>query len=382
MIGMRKKHILFGVGLILIFAVSLIMFNESRSLEAWRIACITPLTGDGASYGAATKRGIDLAVEKVNSDGGINGKRLVVIYEDDQMNASIATSAIQKLITVDKVPAIIGAFGSSVTLAIAPIAEKNKVVLFSASSSADAIKDAGDYVFRNVPPNSRQGQTAAEFVLARLKAKTASILHMNNDYGVSLRDSFKKSFMAGNGRILSVESYNPGSIDFRAQLTKIRNQRPDVIFYPGHYQESGLILKQAKELGLATTFVGGDGSYAPELVRIAGEAAEGSYYTLMAMGYGAVDMEIGTFEDAFRRKYAQEPDVYSAYAYDALATIAEAIRRGGYVSDGIKSALYEMNDFKGVTGIARFDRFGEVDKPYGIYEVKDGKFVVVLLRKD
>src|SRR5437660_4919013 len=142
-----NKWLCLGLLLIIISACH----NNSQAL---RVGCITPLTGEGADYGAATKRGLDLATEKINDVGGVNGKHIEIIYEDDQMKGETATSAIQKLITVDKVPVIIGAFGSSVTLAIAPIAERNKVVLFSASSTADAIKDSGDYVFRNVPPNN------------------------------------------------------------------------------------------------------------------------------------------------------------------------------------------------------------------------------------
>lgn len=353
--------------------------QQSASIQ---IGCITPLTGDGATYGAATKRGLDLAAEKINASGGINGRQVTIVYEDDQMKPAVGTSAIQKLISVDKVPVIIGAFGSSITLAIAPIAERNHVVLFSASSTADAIKDAGDYIFRNVPPNHAQGKTAAELCLAHLKAKSACVFHMNNDYGVSLTAAFQETFEKGGGKILSVESYNPGATDFRAQLTKIRELQPDVIFYPGHYQESGLVLKQARELGVKAVFVGGDGSYSPELMQIAGSAAEGSYYTLMAMGYGVADQEIKDFVSAFKVKYSGEPDVYSAYAYDAFLTIAEAIRNGGTKSDGVKNALYGLNGFKGVTGITQFDANGEVDKPYGIYEVKNGKFEVLPWKKE
>jgi len=371
---MPKKAWIGIVAVVLaLIATGLWLTKPSGNIQ---IGCITPLTGDGATYGAATKRGVDLAVEKVNAAGGINGKHIEVIYEDDQMKPATGTSAIEKLTAVNKVPVIIGAFGSSITLAIAPIAEKKRVVLFTASSTADAIRDAGDYVFRNVPPNGAQGKTAAEFALAHLKAKTACVLHMNNDYGVSLTASFKKQFEAGGGKLLSVESYNPGTTDFRAQLTKIGDEHPDLIFYPGHYQESGLILKQAKELGITAIFLGGDGSYSPELVTIAGGAAEGSYYTLMSMGYGVADQEIQAFVAAFKAKYGEEPDVYAAYAYDALMVIAEAIRKGGYTSDGIKTALYAMKDFKGVTGITQFDSNGEVDKPYGIYEVTAGKFVI------
>ena len=339
----------------------------------YKIGCVTPLTGEGATYGAATKRGIDLAVEEINNAGGINGIKIKVIYEDDKMNPKDAVNALNKLIRVNKVPVIIGGFTSRVTLALAPIAEQNKVILFSSSSTADEIKFAGDYIFRNVPPNKSQGNCAALFVINFLKKKKAAILYKNDDYGKSLADAFKESFLNVGGQIVIEESYDPGKKDFRDLLTKIKSLNPPIIFYPGNYQESGIILKQAREMGIKSTFVGGDGSYSPELINIAGVAAEGSYYTLMAMGFGIADQEIENFTKNFKEKYGEEPDVYAAYAYDAMKTLAEAIRIGGYSADGVKKALYSTT-FKGVTGITKFDNYGEVDKPYYIYEVKNGKF--------
>jgi branched-chain amino acid transport system substrate-binding protein len=373
--GMLMKRVIIAIACAAVLILIYLGYANRHPGGVLRIGCITPLTGDGATYGAATQRGAGLAIDEVNSAGGIDGKRLELICEDDQMSPRIGADAIQKLISADKVPVILGAFGSSVTLAIAPIAERAKVVLFSASSTADAIKDAGDYIFRNVPPNKGQGDTAAAFVRTQLKATKATILEMNNDYGVSLGTAFKSAFEKAGGTVLSVESYNPGTTDFRAQLTKIRAQTPEVVFFPGHYQESGLILKQARELGITSTFVGGDGSYSPELIKIAGPAAEGSYYTLMAMAFGTADQKIEKFVSAYKTKYGSDPDVYSAYAYDGVLNIAEAIRTGGYTADGIKNALYQIT-FDGVTGVTKFDKFGEVDKPYGIYEVKNGDFVL------
>ncbi len=371
---MKKPWIGIGIVVVVALAIVLIVTQTKKEPGEIKIGVITPLSGEGATYGEATKRGIDLAVEELNQKGGINGKRIVMIYEDDRIDPEEGTKAIQKLINSDKVPVIVGAFGSSVSLAVAPIAEKNKVVLLSASSTADALKDAGDYFFRNVPPNSKQGKSAAEFAIDKLKARTAAILYMNNDYGISLTKAFENFFNQKGGSILIVENYDPGDRDFRSQLSKVKAKQPDIVFFPGHYQESGLILKQARELGIKSIFIGGDGSYSPELIKIGGDAAEGSYYTLMAMGYGIADEEIEKFTTAFKSKYGMEPDVYSAYAYDALKIIAQAVQNGGYNSEGIKNALYQTKNFKGVTGITSFDSFGEVDKPFHIYEVRNGNF--------
>jgi len=164
------------------------------------------------------------------------------------------------------------------------------------------------------------------------------------------------------------------TLEIRIFALSYQNEKPDVIFYPGLYQESGLILKQARELKLKAVFIGGDGSIAPELIQIAGKAAEGSFYTNMAIGYGVTDTEINKFLAAFKTEYGEEPSVYSSYAYDAANLLADAIKRDGYSAEGIKAALYHTKDFRGVTGITNFDSYGEVDKPFYIYEVKGGKF--------
>lgn len=373
---MNRKTTLIGAFLVIVAAaVAYFLWYPGRSsAESLLVGCITPLTGDGATYGTATRRGLDLALEQVNSEGGINGKQLRVQCEDDQLDPRIGTNAIRKLVSVDHVPVIVGAFGSSVTLAVAPIAERDRVVLFSASSTADAIKDAGDYVFRNVPTNRGQGDTAARFARSYLQAESGAILEMNNDYGTSLARAFKAEFQRLGGRVLTEESYNEGATDFRAQLTKIRDSGAKFVFFPGHYEESAIILKQAKELGVKATFLGGDGSYSPELIQIAGQAAEGSYYTLMAMDDPSTNAKARQFNEAYRAKYGSEPDVYSAYAYDALLTLTAAIRDGGYTSDGIKGALYKIQ-FAGATGRTTFDSKGEVNKPFGVYVVKNGAFV-------
>ena len=348
--------------------------GNQGSSATFKIGCLTPLTGDGATYGAATKRGIDMAVAETNESGDL---KVEVLYEDDQMTPSVAINGLRKLISFNKVPVVIGAFGSSVTLAVAPIAETEKTVLFSASSTADAIADAGDYIFRNVPPNKAQGATAARFALDKLNAKSAAILAMNNDYGKSLSDSFRTVYTKGNGSITVEETYNAGDKDFRAQLQKIKDTSPSLVFFPGHYAESAPILRQAKEMGITITFIGGDGSYSPELLNAAGSAAEGSYYTLMAVDFTTDPGK--SFADRFKRKYGQEADVYAAYAYDAATLIFKLLAEGNRDATALKNALYHTHDYKGITGGTSFDKNGEVFKSFAVHIVRNGKFEPVSL---
>lgn len=358
--------------LLLIAGIAAVWFwrdSQDHAQATVKIGCLTPLTGDGATYGAATKRGIDMAVAETNGGGSI---KVEVLYEDDQMTPSTAIAGLRKLISFHKVPVVIGAFGSSVTLAVAPVAETEKTVLFSASSTADAIADAGDYIFRNVPPNKAQGTTAAQFALGKLNARSAAILAMNNEYGKSLSDSFRAVYTKGGGTIVAEDIYNAGEKDFRAQLQKLKDKAPSIVFFPGHYAESAPILRQAKELGITSIFVGGDGSYSPELLIAAGAAAEGSYYTLMAVDFSTDPAK--SFSERFKQRYGQEADVYAAYAYDAATMTFKLLAEGNRDALAIKNALYRTQGYQGITGETSFDNKGEVFKPFALHIVRNGKF--------
>lgn len=377
---MRRTKLIFIIAAAVIIIIIVFWLKTFRGArvkeESYKIGVLTPLTGPWATYGASTKKGVDFAIEEINSMGGINGVKITVIYEDTKGEPKEALNGFNKLVNIDKVSVIIGAFRSAETMAVAPQAEKKKVILFSASSTADEIKYAGDFIFRNVPSNSGQGKSAANFVINYLGKKSSVILYQNDDYGQSLADAFEKEFKLLGGEIIYKEAFEGGRSDFRSTLIKIKSKRHEVIYFPGNYPECARILKQAKELNLNSIFIGGDGAYSPDLITIAGEAAEGTYYTLMSLGYGISDRQIDQFKNSFLQKYREEPDVYAAYAYDAAKIIAEAIKSGGISSEKIKNELYKMH-FIGVTGITKFDAYGEVNKPYYIYEVKNKKFKLV-----
>lgn len=375
---MKNKKLWYVIGsafIIIAIIIVTVQIHKRPTNQAriFKIGVITPLTDKYATYGIATKRGVDLALEEINDNGGIRGVKVEVVYEDSKGIPKEARNVLEKLVNIHHVPAILGAFRSAETMAIAPEAERRKVILFSASSTADSIKYAGDFVFRNVPPNWVQGKTSAHFIIEFLNKSRAAVLYQNDDYGKSLADGFIEEFQSFQKKIVAIETFEGGQIDFRQALVKIKAKNPEVVFFPGNYQENARILKQAREMKWDVVFVGGDGAYSPDLITIAGNASNGSYYTLMAMGYGVSDEEINRFIQTFMKKYGEEPDVYAAYAYDALQIIAQAISVGGYSAEGIKNALYSL-EFKGVTGITKFDEYGEVNKSYYIYEVKEGQF--------
>lgn len=343
--------------------------------EEIKIGSVLPLTGDAAKYGASAKKAIDLAVQEINLAGGIKGSKIIVIYEDDQASPDKGVSAFQKLITVDKVPVVIGAMPSSVTLAMAPIAEKNKVVLFSPASSNPKVTEAGDYIFRNDVSDVFEGVKMAEEVWERLGLKKVAVLYINNDYGAGIKDVFIRRFEELGGKIVDVETFEQGATDFRTQLTKIKQSNPEASYIVG-YKEQIQILKQYKELAIKAQILATIMLEDPEIIQKVGDAAEGAIYTYRAYDPQSGQKEVTEFVENFKTKYGIEPDNWAAQCYDALKIVVLAIKRGGYTSEGIKNSLYRIRDFPGVSGLTTFDENGDVIKPIILKTVKDGKFVI------
>ena len=360
-----KKFLVLFLGFVLFFSgcdkkdKDNIVNNNTVEKSMIKIGVITPLTGDGATYGEATKRGIELALG--------DRKDIQLIYEDSKLNQKDSVTAIKKLIFKDKVDAIFGPFASSNVLAVAPIAEKNKILLMTASATADAIKDSGKYIFRNVPANNVQGITAANFIAKKLKKTKVYVYNMYNDYGISLKDSFISESSKVGLEIVGKDSFQPNTKDFKNSLLKIRSTNAEIVFFPGHYKECGLILKQARELGIDSIFVGTDGAYSPSLIDIAKESAEGSYYTLMAVDKTKESYQ--NFENLYTNKYNIVPDTYATYAYDAFNILLEL----DYTQNLIRSIQHKS--FNTVaSGEIKFDNNGEIEATYKIIKVNNQNF--------
>ena len=359
-----------------LFALSVLAFagcnsgdqkNEAHQ-ERTKIGVIAPLTGEGATYGASMKRGFDLAFD--------NETAYNILYQDSKFDSKLAVSILEKYINVDKVKVIYGEAASGVSLAMVPITDKNKVIQFSSISSSDALQKSSDYFFRNVPRNDMQGKTAAEFVFNTLKFSDVAIFKDNDDYGLNLSKSFGEIFNSLGGKIVLDEAYNSGDKDFKSQLSKIKSSGVKAVFIPGNYAESAIILKQATELGMDVSFIGGDGSYSPKLVEGAGAGAEGFFCTIM--GVDTSNTFYNAFKIKFVAKYKQQPDVYDAYAYEAGIILKTAIRNSGNDAELIKKYLYD-NTFTSLTGDLKFDSDGEVLRNYNIVKVEKGSFVNVKL---
>src|SRR5690242_2352710 len=266
------------------------------------------LTGSTATFGISTKNGVDLAIEKTNKAGGVLGKPVRVIVEDDQTKPEEAQTVVTKLINKDRVLAVLGEVASSRSLAAAPVAQQAGVPMISPSSTNPRVTEVGDYIFRVCFIDPFQGLVMAKFAANTLKIKNAAILRdFKNDYSVGLADVFATNFKMMGGNIVADESYSEGDTDFSAQLTSIKAKNPEAIFVPGYYTEAGLIARQAKKLGITAPLMGGDGWDSPKLIEIGGEALNGSYFS---NHYSQDDPSpiIQKFVSDYKTRYNQVPD--------------------------------------------------------------------------
>jgi branched-chain amino acid transport system substrate-binding protein len=322
---------------------------------AIQLGAVFPLTGDIASYGIAAKRGIDLAVDEINSRGGVNGRKIQVIYEDDQGQATKAVAAIQKLVSVNKVPVVMGSAASSVTLAMCPIANREKVILISPiSSSSDLTKQGGPFFFRVCPSDVVQAKMMAEWFKEDGRS-TAGIIFVNNSWGQGLKSEFVADFEASGGKVTDVEACKEGDQDLRAQLSKIKNANPDAIYAITYGREGGALLRQAKELAVDKPIYGADVWGSPELVDTAKEAASGVKIIVPTKFQG---MKYQDFASAFQKKYSEAPDTYASYSYDMVMILTSALSKAES-GDALREALLSTS-YNGVTGTTNFDQNGDV----------------------
>jgi branched-chain amino acid transport system substrate-binding protein len=341
-----------------------------------KIGAIVPLTGDNAVYGIALKKGMDLGLEEINSYGGINGKKLTLIFEDDQAEPQKGVNAFIKLTKVDKVPMVIGAMFSAVTLAIAPIAEQQKTVLLSPTSSAVDITNAGDYIFRIYPSDSFDGVFLADFAVNNLKAKTTSILYIQVTSVSAIVKVFKERFQENGGKILDEEVYAEGATDFRTQLVKIKKSDPDIIFLPGYLREMAIQLTQAKELGIKKPILTISTFYDSRIFDLAKDATEGVIFSTPFFDPESQTPVVKQFVDSFTKKYGEKPNIWAGYGYDAVKISALALQKGGTQSNQIKEELYKIKDFPGVTGTTTFDKNGDVIKELRVLKATKREFIL------
>jgi len=339
------------------------------------------MTGSEATFGQSTDKGVRLAVDAKNAAGGIKGKKIRLITLDNQGKPEEAAAVVKKLITQDKVLAILGEVASTRSLAAAPIAQQYKIPMVSPSSTNPEVTKKGDYIFRVCFIDPFQGSVMARFTHGNLKLNKVAVLKdLKSDYSLGLAEFFVNKFRELGGKIVAEQTFQSGDSDFKAQLTQIRSSAPDAIFIPAYYTEVGLIARQARQLGIKAVLLGGDGWDSPKLFEIGQAAIEGGYFS---NHYATESTNPATMEfiKNFKAKFNETPDGLSAAGYDAAMVLINAMERSAELtSTAIRDELAKTAGFEGATGKITINKDRNADKDAFIVKVegKTMKFVTLL----
>ena len=340
-----------------------------------RIGEYGSMTGSEATFGQSTHNGIMLAVEEQNGAGGVKGKKIELVGPYDTAGkTSEAGNAVTRLITSDRVIAVLGEVASSLSLAGGRVAQQNGVPMITPSSTNAQVTQIGDMIFRVCFIDPYQGYVAAKFLAENLKQKKVAILYdQGQAYSVGLKDDFKKAFTELGGSITTEQAYTGGDQDFSAQLTTIGQTKPESIFVPGYYTDAGNIALQARKKGITVPLVGGDGWDSSKLTEIGGKAIEGSYYT-NHYSHEEQRPEVQAFVKKYQAKFGGVPDGLAALGYDAAKLLFDAMgRASAWDGKSLAGAIAATKDFKGVTGNISIDPERNAIKSAVVLQIKEGK---------
>jgi branched-chain amino acid transport system substrate-binding protein len=332
------------------------------------------LTGSEAAFGTSTVNGVRIAADEINAAGGVLGRKIRLVVEDDQGRAEEAASVVTKLITSDGVLVLIGENSSNQSLAAAPIAQSNGVPMISPSSTNPSVTEKGDFIFRVCFTDPYQGKALASFARTNLKLGAVAILvDKKNDYSVGLAGVFRKEFEALGGKIVNEQSYSGGDTEFRPQLTTIRGWYPQAVFIPGFYTEVGQIAIQARDLGFMGPLIGGDGWDSPVVIQIGGKAIEGSYFSDHYF-VGETRPVVQKFVAEYEKRHGHKPEATAALGYDALYLWANAAKRAGsFDKKLVRDQIATASNYEGVAGTITMGPDRNPIKPVAMIKIENGQ---------
>jgi len=345
-----------------------------------KIGVVLPMTGNVAAFGETSKKGLDVAYEQNHKLS--NGDTVKLVLVDDRSDKVEAATAVKKLLDKDGVSVILGEVASSNSMAMAPIAEKAKTPMITHASTNPRVTEGKKYVTRACFIDPFQGAVMAKYALDNGLKKAVVVTDAKQDYSVGLSKAFKKAYSAAGGKIVKTVLINSGDKDFNAQVAAIKAANPDIVAFTGYYNEGALLVKQARDMGIKAPFIGADGVGFPELIKIAGKAAEGFMYTDHFNEAAATSPEAKAYVEAYHKKYnGKTADSMGALAADAYGMILAAMNKciaDGKASDDkecINTNLRNTKDYKGITGVITINKDGNAVKSAVVNAVKDGKFV-------
>jgi branched-chain amino acid transport system substrate-binding protein len=364
---------------LLSLAAAAALAGSAPAQETIKIGEYASLTGKEAAFGQSSHKGTLLAVEEIDSKGGVLGRQVELITDDNQSKQGESATIVKKLIFREKVVGILGEVASMRSLEAAPLCQAYKIPMISPSSTNPKVTEIGNYIFRVCFIDPFQGTVMAKFAKETLKIHRVAVLtSVSSAYSVGLAKYFKQRFTDDGGEVVIEQKYTEGDKDFNAQLTAIKAAGVEGIFVPGYYTEAALISRQARELDMKIPLFGGDGWEAPELVKIGGEAVEGCYYSTHYSPQ--VDTPaVKEFVARFKARFGGEvPDAMAALGYDSAEVMVDAIRRAGSTEGpAIREALAATKGYQGVTGDTTMDKDRNASKAAVVIMVKNGEFKFV-----
>jgi branched-chain amino acid transport system substrate-binding protein len=365
------RNLIFIVLAILV-AGMLVYFSYLKKSEVAKeiiLGATLPLTGDVSNLGVDAKNAIELAVKEINQAGGIKGRQVKVIFEDDKCDPKLSVDTANKLINLDKVKIIFGPFCSGASLSAVPVAQQNKVLMISGSATNPKLSNFPLY-FRTIPSDAEQGKFGAEYVFTKLNKRKVAIAYVQNDYGVGLKDAFKKRFEELGGKVVIELEHPEGATDLRTNIAKIKNANPELIYLVAYPKDGGNFLKQLYELNVKVPVFGSESLEFPDIIDIAKKAAEGVIFTR------AKEIKNEDFINRYKSAYNTEQGAYAPFYYDAAKIIFQGIENCNLNIDCLRDFLVN-NKFSGVTGEIDFDENGDViNKEFMLKIIKNGKFEI------
>jgi branched-chain amino acid transport system substrate-binding protein len=371
-----KRSIILALAVIVILAGVIAGCGEKRADDVIKIGVFEPITGANAAGGQLEVDGIKLANRLYPE---VLGKKVELVIVDNKSDKVEAATAAARLVEKDKVTAIIGSWGSSLSMAAGDIVKKGKIPTIGASCTNPLVTKGNDFYFRVCFIDPFQGTVMANYAFSKLNAKKAAIVQeVSNDYAVGLANFFTaslKKLTNDPGCVLAVANYNTGDQDFSAQLTHIKSKRPDVIFAPGNFTESALLISQARKLGITCPIIGGDTWETQEFLDIGKQAVEGAVFSTFFASETPITQESRKFLDEYGKEFKKEPAAVTALGYDAYILILDAIGRAGSTDTvKVRDEIARTVDFEGAAGLITLDSNGDAIKNAVIKQVKDGKF--------
>jgi branched-chain amino acid transport system substrate-binding protein len=337
-----------------------------------KVGAIVTETGPASAYGMPVRKGLDLALEQINADGGFNGKPLVLVYRDDKTLPEVGEEVARELIEVEGVQFIVGPVSSPVTLAVAPIANENEVIVISPTASADAVTAAGDYVYRVYPSDILEATTMADFA-RDLGVEQMVVFSYDNSWGAGLLEVFGQKFTSKFRQIVQTYQIQPGDTSqFEAWAAEVADMKPDGVYIAAYAEDFGSLVRTLRDAGVEALLMG-TSAFKPEVVDIAGDAAENLLFAQPSFLPAADYAPARAFAEAYRAKYGEDPERYAAYGYDALRVLHQAMLEVGATNVGnVRIGLSTLDNFEGATGRLAFDSHGDIVRYPQTFIVRDG----------